>query len=136
MPSAPIIYELVICADNLGSLRALEALARHEPAVRLTQTFVASNPVAPGMLLPVDEWERPPVIHFIGFRGEEYWSAVKIWGLPDVYHRLWDERAAGEIADGDLCVFAKGGPDWRPSPYNYDDSNQPDDPAARERLNS
>jgi hypothetical protein len=22
-------------------------------------------------------------IHFVGFKGEEYWTAVKVWGLPD-----------------------------------------------------
>ena len=31
-------------------------------------------------------------IHFVGFRGEEYWSAVKVWGLPDFYHRGYDLR--------------------------------------------
>lgn len=74
-----------------------------------------------------------PCVHFVGFRGEEYWSAVRVWGLPDFYHRVWDRRAQREVAEYDVCVFAKYDPD-HPSPFNYDDSNEPHDPAARERL--
>ena len=73
-----------------------------------------------------------PLVHFVGFRGEEYHSAVRTWGLPDVYHRVWDQRAQREIAPTDTVVFAKYGP-AHPSPYNYDDSNEDDDPAAQER---
>jgi hypothetical protein len=76
-----------------------------------------------------------PLVHFVGFRGEEYWSAVRVWGLPDVYHRSWDMRALREIAKCDTVVFAKGDP-AKPSPFSYDDSNESDDPAARERLSS
>ncbi len=74
-----------------------------------------------------------PLVHFVGFRGEEYQSAVRVWGLPDVYHFVWDQRAQREIARCDTVVFAKYDP-ASPSPFNYDDSNQPDDPAARERV--
>ena len=75
-------------------------------------------------------------VHFVGFRGEEYWSAVKVWGLPDVIHFHWDMRAQREIWDGDIVVFAKGEKYVdAPSPYNFDDSNQRDDPAYWERLN-
>lgn len=74
-----------------------------------------------------------PLVHFVGFRGEEYWSAVRVFGLPDVYHRVWDQRAQQEIAPGcDTVVFARR--ETEPSPYNFDDSNQEDDPAAKERL--
>ena len=45
-------------------------------------------------------------IHFVGFRGEEYWSAVKVWGYPDFYHRVYDWRAIGDFAPGDTVVFA------------------------------
>lgn len=72
-------------------------------------------------------------VHFVGFRDEEYWSAVKVWGLPDFYHRGWDRRAMRDVVPfWDTVVFAKGDPD-RPSPYSYDDSNEDDDPAANER---
>lgn len=82
----------------------------------------------------MDHEDYTPLVHFVGFRGEEYWSAVRIWGLPDVYHRVWDQRALREIAACDTVVFAKYDP-ARPSPYNYDDSNQENDPAAVERHN-
>jgi hypothetical protein len=77
---------------------------------------------------------EPPAVHFIGFRGEEYHSAVRVWGLPDFYHRGWDTRAQREIAEGDVLVFGpKADPEYV-SPYTYDDSNEADDPAARERI--
>ena len=49
-------------------------------------------------------------VHFVGFKGEEYHSAVKVFGKPDVFHRYADERLfhGGEVADGDLVVFANG----------------------------
>lgn len=62
-------------------------------------------------------------IHFIGFRGDEYWSAVKIWGYPHFIHRNWDIRARIEIADGDIAIFAKGSFDDEPSVYSFDDSS-------------
>ena len=60
-------------------------------------------------------------IHFVGFRDECYWSAVKVWGLPDIVHRVWDVRAAAEVAPGDTVVFAKGA-DREPSVFSFDDS--------------
>lgn len=65
--------------------------------------------------------------HFVGFRGNEYLSAVRVFGPPDMIHKVWDHRAVADIAP-----FAKYH-DCEPSPYSYDDSNQPDDPAAKER---
>ncbi len=62
-----------------------------------------------------------PHIHFVGFRGEEYWSAVKVWGEPDFYHMGWDLRAQREIADGDTVVFAKGPADQEPSRRSFSD---------------
>lgn len=75
-----------------------------------------------------------PAVHFVGFRGEEYQSAVRIWGVPDFYHRVWDQRAQCEIAESDTVVFAyKADPEYV-CPYTFDDSNQDGDPAARERA--
>lgn len=51
-----------------------------------------------------------PCVHFVGFRGAEYLSAVRVWGTPDFYHPVWDTRAAREIADCDTVVHADG--DW------------------------
>jgi len=60
-------------------------------------------------------------VHFVGFRGEEYWSAVKVWGLPDYYHLGWDLRARREIADGDVIVFAQGEHDQEMRRKSFDD---------------
>ncbi len=61
-------------------------------------------------------------VHFVGFRGEEYHSAVKVWGVPDFFHLVWDYRARAEIAEGDTAVFAKYDPAAPPSEFSYDDS--------------
>ncbi len=48
-------------------------------------------------------------IHFIGFRGEEYISAVKVWGVPDFYHVIHDGRCHEEIDyENDIVIFANG----------------------------
>lgn len=46
------------------------------------------------------------MIHFVGFKGDEYWSAVKIWGAPDYIHRWNDYRLWTEVASEDIVVFA------------------------------
>jgi len=61
------------------------------------------------------------VVHFIGFRGEEYWSAVKAFGRPDMIHMGWDRRAQRDIGEDDLVVFAKGDEHQPLSERNYPD---------------
>lgn len=74
-----------------------------------------------------------PALHFVGFKGDEYNSAVRVFGQPDFVHRVWDTRVQQDVVKGwDRVVFAKYH-DMPPSPYCFDDSNQPDDPAAQER---
>lgn len=60
-------------------------------------------------------------VHFVGFRGEEWWSAIKVWGKPDFIHIGWDRRAQREIIPGDIVIFAQG--DWTQpvSEYNFPD---------------
>jgi hypothetical protein len=60
-------------------------------------------------------------VHFVVFRGEEYWSAVGVWGRPDFIHRKWDLRAQREIGPDDIVVFARG--EWadKPSRISGDD---------------
>jgi|SRR5271166_966774 len=84
---------------------------------------------------PIDmlDAEHKPAVHFVGFRGDEYHRARRVFGAPDFVHRVWDNRAVCDIAPGDIVVFAKYH-DQAPSPYSFDDSNQADDPAAAERL--
>lgn len=60
-------------------------------------------------------------IHFVGFRGEEYHSAVKVFGRPHFIHRGWDLRAQREIADNDVVVFAVGPHDQEPSRKSFND---------------
>lgn len=60
-------------------------------------------------------------VHFVGFSGDEYLSAVRAFGEPDFIHRGWDLRARREIADGDLVVFAKGEYYQEPRHKSYDD---------------
>lgn len=61
-------------------------------------------------------------VHFVGFRGDEYLRAVRIWGVPDFFHRVWDVRASHEVAEGDLVVFARSKDVRDPLPQAFDDS--------------
>lgn len=64
-------------------------------------------------------------VHFVGFRGEEFWSAFKVWGRPTFIHRFWDVRAWQEAQSEDVVVFARQ-KDWNridnPTPWTFDDS--------------
>ena len=60
-------------------------------------------------------------LHFIGFRGDEYARAIRVFGKPDFIHIGWDRWARKEVVEGDVAVFAKGGFDDAPSPYSYPD---------------
>lgn len=62
-----------------------------------------------------------PCLHFVGFRGDEYTAAVRIWGPPDFFHIGWDLRAQREIADCDTVVFARGDGSQPPSRHSYPD---------------
>lgn len=117
----------------VSATTVLEAARTAGAEVALVERCAPLDEGVPDKPLVVSSAGYLPAVHFVGFRGEEYWSAVRVFGLPDVYHRVWDQRAQREIGEHDTVIFAKYGPDWRPSPYNYDDSNEDDDPAARER---
>jgi hypothetical protein len=73
-----------------------------------------------------------PCVHFVGFRDDRYWNAVKVFGLPDFVHVYWDYRAMADVAPGDTVVFATDKAQ-QIVPWSFDDSNQPHDPAAQER---
>lgn len=62
-----------------------------------------------------------PITHFVGFRDDRYWNAVKAFGQPDYIHRGWDIRAQRDIARGDLVVFADGASDQEPRHRSFDD---------------
>lgn len=64
-------------------------------------------------------------IHFVGFKGEEYNSAMKAFGNPDFIHRGWDLRAQREIADNDVVIFAFGPHDQEPRVKSFNDITEP-----------
>jgi hypothetical protein len=52
-----------------------------------------------------------PRLHFIGFRGEEYWSAVRVWGRPDFIHEYATWSVLGDCAPDDTVIY--GPHAWR-----------------------
>lgn len=60
-------------------------------------------------------------LHFVGFRGDEYTRARRVFGEPDFIHRNLDQRALGDIAPGDLVIFANGA-ERKFQEYVWDDS--------------
>jgi hypothetical protein len=64
-------------------------------------------------------------LHFVGFRGDEYTRACRVFGSPDFIHLGWDRRAQREIADGDTVVFARGPHDQAPGARNFNDIVEP-----------
>jgi hypothetical protein len=62
-----------------------------------------------------------PAVHFVGFRGEEWWSAIKVWGRPHFIHIGWDQRAQRDILPGDTVIFAQGDWDQPVSRFNFPD---------------
>jgi len=66
--------------------------------------------------------EEHDVVHFVGFKDDRWWNAVKTFGRPDFVHRFWDARAVAEVMPGDLVVFADGDDTQRVKVHAYDDS--------------
>lgn len=60
-------------------------------------------------------------LHFVGFRGDEYHRAIRIFGRPDFIHIGWDLRAQRKIAEGDVVVFAKGDEHQVPATRSFAD---------------
>lgn len=61
-------------------------------------------------------------LHFIGFKGEEYHSAVRIWGEPDFIHRYNDNRSKQDIIPEDTVIYANGEEARNRGIYSFDDS--------------
>lgn len=62
------------------------------------------------------------MLHFVGFKDDRYWHAVRAFGLPDFIHRFWDRRAVDEVAPGDTVVFSAGDERSPVARFCYDDS--------------
>jgi hypothetical protein len=105
-----------------------------DPRADTATLYHNSCPQLPGAMLPVADHTASGALHFVGFSDDRYWAAVKVWGKPDFFHRVWDHRAVGDIVDGDTVVFAskvvndrgvayvKYDPDHDPSVFSWDDS--------------
>jgi len=51
-------------------------------------------------------------VHFVGFRGDEYFRAIKVFGPPTFIHITHDKRAVAEFMEEDTVVFGpKADPD-------------------------
>lgn len=59
--------------------------------------------------------------HFIGFRGDEYLRAIRVFGPPDFVHMSHDHRMYGDVGPDDILVFGpKADPDHI-SKYSWQD---------------
>ena len=45
---------------------------------------------------------------FVGFTGEEFTRACRVWGEPDIVSRFADRRMFADVAPGDTVIFANG----------------------------
>jgi hypothetical protein len=76
------------------------------------------------------------VVHFVGFRGDEFNRAKRVFlkeGDAHFVHPGWDLRAAREIAEDDLVIFAEGTSDQEPRRRSFADFVETADPALRDR---
>lgn len=64
----------------------------------------------------------PSCQHFVGFKGDEYHRAIKVFGEPDFVHRHWDGRAASMVVPGDRVILANGAEAVVVSKFSFDDS--------------
>jgi hypothetical protein len=49
----------------------------------------------------------PKTVHYIGFRGDEFTRAKRLFGGPVMIHRVNDLRTQGDIAEGvDVAIYA------------------------------
>lgn len=61
-------------------------------------------------------------VHFVGFRGEEYVRAQKVW-RPDFIHVHWDSRAISMVEEmGGTVIFANSQTPNYVVPHTFDDS--------------
>lgn len=61
-------------------------------------------------------------IHYIGFKDDRVWNVLRVFGKPDFWHRIYDQRARAEIAPGDIVLFASGDETQAVREFTHDDS--------------
>lgn len=59
-------------------------------------------------------------VHYVGFRGDEYVRAHRIWGGPAMIHKVYDIRVFTEVGDKDIVIF---GPKYKYCDYVWDASS-------------
>lgn len=64
-------------------------------------------------------------VHYVGFRDDRYLNAYRVFGGPAFIHRRWDQRAAREVSEDDIVVFANGPSEQEPSHINGNDLDEP-----------
>lgn len=100
-------YQVCLLTDDPDA--ALRHLRTDDRAIASATLYRAGvHPKLPGLMLAVADHVPGAALHFVGFKDDRYWNAVKVFGVPDVVHRIWDERARQEIAPGDVAIFAEG----------------------------
>ena len=60
--------------------------------------------------------------HFVGFKNDRFWTAVRTFGPPDFVHRFWDQRAVVEVFPGDRVIFADRDEFQPVNEFTFDDS--------------
>lgn len=104
---------------------------QHLRAVRLElveapeQEPLPQQPAEPGRQqteIPAPQEVRS-ALHFVGFRGDEYTRAVRIWGTPSFIHRVNDPRMRRELHPTDTIIFANGH-EAKPAERNGQDLNE------------
>lgn len=68
-----------------------------------------------------------PAVHFVGFRGDEYLSAVRVWGRPGFIHFNNDPRMRREVCPAADTIIYANGAEARPKDQNASDL-RPQDP--------
>ncbi len=61
------------------------------------------------------------MMHFVGFKGDEYNRACRVFGAPDFIHRLFDARCKSDILPGEMVIFANG-EETKSRTFSYNDS--------------
>lgn len=102
-------------AETLAGLTAADVIyVASDGTVRLTsrawRACVASTGYA------------EPALHFVRFKDDRYYNAIKTFGSPDFIHRFWDHRAFCEVVPGDTVIFAEGDEHQNIMPFAFDDS--------------
>ena len=63
-------------------------------------------------------------VHYVGFRGDEFARARRLFGGPVFIHPRWDRRAQRDIGPGDVVIFASGDETQPLARFNFDDLNE------------